>query len=175
MPDIKPIKEFDGYFASKDGDIYSKNDGVLRKLKPYINKSGYYIVSIRRHTKILHRLVAKTWIPNPDNLPEINHKNGVRTDNKIENLEWVSRLENTIHSFRFLGRRSPMLGRTGKRSPYAKIVCQIKNGKVIKEFFGTHDVERLLGIKHQNIVICCNNPKKTAGGFHWKYKEETNV
>ena len=173
MPDIiyKPILGLDGYFAGSDGKIYSQKSKGFLALKPYTNKSGYYIISIKRHTFILHRLVAQTFIPNPDNLPEVNHKNGVKTDNNIKNLEWCTRLENTRHSFRELGRKSSMTGRIGKKSPYSKIIQQIKDDKVIKEFFGAHDVERKLGIKHQNISFCCRNRNRTAGGYYWRYKE----
>lgn len=171
MPDIKPIKDTDGYFVSKNGDVYSKKGNFLKKLKPYVNRSGYYIISIRRHTRILHRLIAEAWIPNPNILPEVNHKNGIKTDNRIENLEWCSRLDNARHSWKFLGRKSSMFGRTGKKSPYSRIIQQIKNNKVIAKFYGAHEAERITGIKHQNILSCCHGKAKSAGGYVWKTKE----
>lgn len=171
MPDIKPIKDIDGYFVSKNGDVYSKKGNLLKKLKPYVNRSGYYIISIRRHTRILHRLIAKAWIPNPNILPEVNHKNGIKTDNRIENLEWCSRLDNARHSWKFLGRKSPMLGRVGIKSPYSKVIRQIKDGVVIKEYYGACEAERETGVKRQNILSCCHGKTKSAGGYVWKIKE----
>lgn len=170
MPDIKPIKDIDGYFVSKNGDVYSKKGDFLKKLKPYVNRSGYYIISIRHHTRILHRLIAEAWIPNPNILPEVNHKNGIKTDNRIENLEWCSRLDNARHSWKFLGRKSSMFGRTGKNSPYSKPILQIKDNKIIAKFYGTHEAERITGIKHQSIQSCLKGKYKQSGGFMWKYE-----
>lgn len=172
MPDIvyKPIPGIAGYFASSAGDVYSQKPNGFYKLKPYVNKSGYYIVSIRRHTYILHRLVARAFLPNPKNLPQINHKNGVRTDNSITNLEWCSLLENTRHSFRELGRRSSMFGRTGKKSPYSRVILQIKNNKIVNKFYGAHEAERYTGIKHQDIYLCLSGKYKHSGGYEWKFE-----
>lgn len=172
MADLLPLKDFSGYYAGCDGNIYSMEGGKIKKLKPYLNRCGYYIITIKRKTKILHRLIAKTFLPNPKNLPEVNHINGVRTDNNVKNLEWCSRLENARHSWKFLGRKSSMLGRRGRLSPYSKKVLQIKDGRVIGSFYGAHEAERLTGIKHQGICMCCVGKAKTAGGYNWEYKQE---
>ena len=172
MSDIvyKPIPGLKNYLAGEDGYIYSQKTSGLLRLKLRINTYGYYMVSIRRHTYSVHRLIAKAFYPGSDEKQEVNHKNGIRTDNRPINLEWCSRLENTRHSFRVLGRRSSMLGRRGVKSPYSKLILQLKDNKVIAKFYGTYEAERITGIKHQNIQSCLKGRYKQSGGFIWKYE-----
>jgi hypothetical protein len=102
----KDIKGFDGKFQVS-------NLGRVRRVaivSPKILRGYFYadlnLKDIRKNSSI-HRLVAKTFIPNPDNKPEVNHKDGDKFNNSVDNLEWMTRQENAIHSFRVLGRKSP--------------------------------------------------------------------
>ncbi len=104
----KDVPSFEGiYQASNLGRIrtlYRTINGVLgHVIKTRINERGYERVRIRvnKRTKHhqAHRIIAMAWIPNPENKPQVNHINGIKADNRIENLEWVTRSENIIHSF----------------------------------------------------------------------------
>lgn len=97
------------YSVSNLGRISSRprwgtSGGIL---KPSKTAKGYLRVELGCKPKQVHRLVAQSFIPNPDNNPEVNHKNGIKTDNAVQNLEWSTTKENVIHSFEVLGRVNP--------------------------------------------------------------------
>jgi len=113
MLEARKIKGYKGYLVSPEGEVISvartikhKHNGFYRIrsriLKKNNNTHGYHKVNLSVENKVsqllVHRLVAKAFIPNPKNKPEINHKNGVRNDNRVENLEWVTRWENERHA-----------------------------------------------------------------------------
>ena len=97
---MKLIPFLDGYFAYKDGRIYSERSNKF--MTPSFSSKNYHLVCIRENgksiTKKVHRLIASTYLPNPENKPQVNHKNGIKTDNRVENLEWCTQSENQIHA-----------------------------------------------------------------------------
>lgn len=164
----KPIIEFeDRYEVSNFGNIKSIKSGI--NLKPAKSKKGYLLVSlyngISSKSKRVHRLVAEAFIPNPYNLPQVNHKDENKENNNINNLEWCDNNYN-IH-----------YGTVIKRSkiPLMKKVLEFDlNGNFIKEWDSTHEPEAFYGFKKNTISKCCRMIKKslTLHGRFWLYKDE---
>lgn len=102
---IQPIVNFDGYFIDTNGNVYSNKSGSLRTLNPYRDTKGRYLMIrlIRndgvRKSLLIHRIVAQIFIPNPDRLPEVNHKDNNPGNPKAENLEWIDRKGNLEQSY----------------------------------------------------------------------------
>lgn len=172
------IKDFPKYYITDTGDVYARDyakTGRIKKMATQKNNSGYLLVHIKEkskhYAKTIHRLVAEAFIPNPENKPQVNHKNGDKTDNRVENLEWSTATENTKHRFSVLGQNGTWKGRKGKAHPCSKIVLQIKNGTVFAEYFGTQEAERITGVDQSDICRCCNGIHKSAGGYQWTYKQ----
>ena len=163
--------------------------GVI--LKPYISNSGYLLVGLykqqKRDRKLLHRLVAEAFIPNPENKPEIDHINTIKIDNTVflnedgsinyekTNLRWTTRKENinnplTKTKMR-INARKPSKGKYGKKHHRSKPIIQYdKEGNFIKEWECANDVERVLGISNKHIGSVCLGKRKSCGGYIWKYK-----
>ena len=147
-----------------------------RILKEKRADNGYCLVEIykskERKTHLIHRIVAEAFIPNPDNKPEIDHIDGTRDNNKIDNLRWCTRKEN--HNFPIYRKRrsNVMIGRTGKSNGKSRAVVCIDTSVV---YFGTREAQRMTGVNQGSISAVCRGKLKTAGGFRWQYanKEDT--
>jgi hypothetical protein len=117
---MNPIEYKQNYLVYPDGRIWMKRWNRFAKLTK--NKYGYLTVGINGKMKSVHRIVATCFIPNPLNLPEVNHKWGIKTDNRVSELEWSTHADNLNHSCKILGNQH---GST--KTPIR--ATNIKNGK----------------------------------------------
>ena len=167
-----PIKGYEGlYEVSDKGRVRSIKFGKERILKPGRNNKGYLLVGLRKNgekkTYKVHRLVAKTFTPNPDNLPEVNHKDENKENNSVHNLEWCDRKYNCNY-----GTRNERVSDKMTNGKLSKLVLQYSlDWKFIKEWQSLHDVERNLGYSSGNISGCCTGRRKSAYNFIWKFKD----
>ena len=179
------IKSLERKSKTKGNVEYIKKEKVLKERF----SNGYVSVILYKNgTKKnfrVHRLVAKAFLVNPKNLPQINHINFNRSDNRIENLEWVTAKENIQHNFKNgnvekIIKNAKSVGKryggnknatTKAKLRLSKKVYQIdKNtGQIIKVWDSAKDVERILKIPNTNISRCCLKKCMTAGGYIWKH------
>ena len=161
----RDIKGYEGkYMVSNLGRVKSlnySNTGKEGILNARDNGKGYLRVILWKDGKDkkyrINRLVAQAFIPNPDNLPEVNHKDEDKTNNRVDNLEWCSRQYNIEYS-------------------QGKAVIGInKVSGLIVEFPSASEASRQTGINSRNICACLKGRQKSTGGFYWHYSESEEV
>lgn len=166
----KPVKGYEGlYEVSNTGKI--RRNGYL--MSQHQCRNGYLRCKLTKNgkpkMKLLHRLVAEAFIPNPDNLPQVNHVNENKTDNRVENLEWCTCQYNINYGHRKEKVKAKELN--GIRSK--QVEQYTIEGELIKVYPSLNEAARQTGLKLSNLNSCClNKPHyKTCGGYIWKYKE----
>lgn len=178
----KSIKGFDNkYFVNESGEIMSSFPGKKsRILKPISKSYGYQKVNLQKGSCIsqvsIHRVVAEAFLPNPEGKKQVNHKNGNKHDNRVENLEWVTPSENTRHSFAVLGKKSPNLGKRGKKNPLSRAVCQYDlQGYYVGAWNSISDAARFYACNPCQIINNIKGRTKTCHGFMWRYEKAERI
>lgn len=150
---MKDVIGYEGlYQVTSCGKVWSYRSKKF--LKPRRKKNGYLQVNLCKDGKqknyLIHRLVAEAYLPNPNNLPCVNHKDENKENNALQNLEWCTYEYNNSYGSR-------------NKSVY----CEELN----RTFDGARAAARELGLDNSGISRCCTGERKTCGGYHWKYAE----
>lgn len=191
----KDIKEYEGlYQVSNLGRVRSLDRTYIaynrfcdietyikgKILKNVYNKKGYQYVGLHKDGKrkniFVHRLVAETFLPNPDNKPCVNHINTVRDDNRVENIEWCTHKENnnnplTIKKMRESAPKT-FMGKFSKEHPRSIPIIQLNiHNTPIKLWLSLSDAKRN-NYRDSEISSCCRGRKKTHKGYKWMYLDD---
>lgn len=160
----RDVKGYEGkYQVSNLGRVKSLNynrTGVERVLKKQLDKDGYECLMLAKNGKYktckVHRLVAEAFIPNPDGLPCVNHKDECKNNNIVTNLEWCSVAYNNAY---------------GTHGDISKVsVFQYsKEYNLVSSYPSVRDMERITGYDHATISKCCNGKRNQAYGYLWSY------
>ena len=142
-------------------DLEIRSDGTVTRnnklVKPYIG-GGYYKFKYRNKHTIVHRLVAEAFIPNPQNLSDVNHKDGNKLNNSVDNLEWTSRKGNLLHAMRAGLHSNPekaVVGWNERTGEGVWFISQAEAGRA--------------GFTQENVAHCLAGRRKTCKGYRWEY------
>ena len=170
----KDIKGYEGlYQASNLGHIKSIRNNKI--LKCDYSHNGYRIVDLQGKTFRVHRLVAQTFLPNPDNLPQVNHKDEDKFNNNVDNLEWCSRSYNINYGNRNNKvAKKVSIWRKGKGSDYSprerkKVAQYTLDNKLVREFKSINEAGRETKSSIGTIYNCCVGKSKSCNGYKWKF------
>ncbi len=162
-----PIPGFDGYFATYSGEIISYKRGKREIKKVNLGKKGYCTVGLtpngtsQQNRQRIHIMVALAWISNPENKPQVNHKDGNKQNNCVKNLEWATSSEQIRHAYK-----------TGLIVKISKAVCQTDpEGNVLAEFESTKAASKATGCSESGISACCTGKQRLTMNFGWFYKD----
>lgn len=170
MPIWKEIQGHPNYEVSDEGQIRSRDKTVTtdkgwsffskgRILKPWKGTSGYHIVQLTDNQRAsVHRIVATAFIANPNNKPQVNHKNGNKLDNRVVNLEWMTSRENNMHA-KEVGLHNDRVV-VAQKDP--------TTGEVLATFRSLKEAAEATGINYSSLAYAARGKYKTSGGFIWE-------
>jgi hypothetical protein len=169
------IKGYKGYYKisnfgnikSLDRELDNKRGKFIKKgklMRPILSLGGYLKINLyirgKMKTKLIHRLVAINFIRNKSNKKEVNHKDGNKRNNHIDNLEWVTAKENTTHAVKI-----------GLFNNTKAVKMFSKSGVLLGVYDSLIEAEKITGVRRNGISEVLNGRQKTSGGYLWKYKE----
>ena len=160
-----PIPEFTRYLISKDGQIYSTLLKII--LKQISTKDGYYNIGLvsdigkKKSSLGVHVLVARAYIDNPQNSPEVNHIDGDKTNNSVENLEWCTSSENILHALD-----------TGLNKTRREVVKYTFYGQFVEEYKSVKEAAKINDVEISTIIRSCKRKKSTHTSDRFFYKGE---
>lgn len=165
----KDVKGFTNYEVSDLGRVRNKHNKRLKAIR--CTKTGYCITDLKENnkksTKYIHRLVSEAFIPNPNDLPCINHKDENKSNNNVNNLEWCDvKYNNSYGSHINKIKRTQQL-KSGKK--YVQI--DVKTNEVINIYNSLKDCAKSVGVKHQAIIWALSKPSHTCKGYRWEVVE----
>lgn len=163
---LKEVPGFDKYLASDDGEVYSKNynhTGQIKKLQGKLTKDGYIELLLRTNDgkrKYIrkHIIIARTFIPNPNNLPQVNHEDGNKLNCAVDNLKWCTQSYNIQHAFN-----------TGLN--HTKSVIQYKDGIEVARYNSIQEASRKTGCYPQAIWKVLHHKMNTTKGFYFEFEK----
>lgn len=176
------IKDYPRYEIFKDGTVFSH---ITKKFLKPSDINGYESVELFNEYGsrriLIHRLVAQAFIPNPNNWPQVNHKDENKKNNNVNNLEWCTAKYNMNYNDGVKRRTAkrdytnPVFAQNARinGAKRSKPVIQInKSGCFVNSFSSGAEASRCTGINQAHLLECCAGKRKTAGGFIWKYHKE---
>lgn len=177
----KDIPGYNGYQVSNRGEVRSKDRWVTREdgrkkffrgmlLTPNLGRSGYVYVQLtvngKNHTKVVHRLVATAFIPNPEDKQTVNHRDENRLNNCVENLEWMTMRENVCYND----------GYSRRVKSLCKAIEQYTvNGDFVRVWSGAQDAARVMGKSPSSIRECAAGKRKAAYGYVWRFVDQNDT
>ncbi len=172
----RPVKGYEGLYEVSDlGRVRSLNwcgSGTMKVLVLGSHSAGYKQIYLHKDGNkkphSVHRLVAESFLPNPKNLPQVNHKDLNKTNNCVENLEWCTASQNAIHY-----RRNSIIA-VGTRSSKKRNTCRPitqfdADGNIIGNWENCLTIKHSCGYNQTSIFECCEGKRKTAYGYIWRY------
>lgn len=163
---------FSRYEVSTNGNVRSKRTGNVRKQQ--VDRKGYARITIlddsgNQKCVSIHGCVASTFIPNPENKETVNHIDGNKLNNCVENLEWATQKEQGWHATNVLGYKNYYA--TSMRERFSKKVGQYsEDGILLHMWNSTREVENILGFCHESIASCARGKRHKAYGYLWRYE-----
>lgn len=167
------VSGYEGFYkVSNLGRVKSLHSMKKKVLKTYISNNGYERVVLSKYGVVrkysVHRLVAEAFVPNVDSKQQVNHIDGNKHNNRADNLEWVTQVENQRHAVRT--GLQPVIYNSPSR---AKAVDMLNlDGVLVKTFPSAAEAERQTGVNNAHISSCCKGKRKSTGGFIWRYHKE---